>query len=205
MAYSPERGKYVTDTALYLVDDDAAVRDSLGFMLSQFGYRLQAFDSGQAFLQAAELEAPGCVILDSRMPELTGQQVQQRLLEANSPLGIIFLTGHGDLPMAGDAFRQGACDFFQKPVAGKALAAAIEKAFDYSLKTHEQQQLQQKYATLTEREQQVLQLLVQGMTNKQMSEALYLSLRTIEVHRAKIMKKLGVHSIAELIKFTPLV
>lgn len=194
----------VTDTVLYLVDDDAAVRDSLSFMLSQFGYQLQAFACGQEFLNNAKLTGPGCVILDSRMPELTGEQVQQKLLEANSPLGIIFLTGHGDLPMAVNAFRQGACDFFQKPVAGKALAAAIGKAFDYSLKTHEQQQLQQKYATLTEREQQVLQLLVQGMTNKQMSEALYLSLRTIEVHRAKIMKRLGVHSIAELIKFTPL-
>lgn len=187
-----------TTLPLYLVDDDEAILDSLGFMLGQFGYQVHTFSSGRDFLAQCPLTQAGCVILDSRMPEITGQEVQQKLLETQSPLGVIFLTGHGDLPMALSAFRQGACDFFQKPVSGKALVQAIEKAHRESQARFEQQSLRHKLAQLTEREQQVLAQVVQGMTNKQISEAMYLSLRTIEVHRAKIMKKLEVNNMAEL-------
>ncbi|MEL4430034.1 response regulator transcription factor [Shewanella mangrovisoli] len=189
-----------TKLPLYLVDDDEAILDSLGFMLGQFGYQVQTFSSGRDFLTQCPLTQAGCVILDSRMPEITGQEVQQKLLETQSPLGVIFLTGHGDLPMALSAFRKGACDFFQKPVSGKALVQAIEKAHKESQANFEQQHLQQKFAQLTEREQQVLAHVVQGMTNKQISEVMYLSLRTIEVHRAKIMKKLEVSNMAELVQ-----
>lgn len=189
---------------IYLVDDDAAIRDSLSFMLGQFGYQVTGYADGLCFLQQCPLQEPGCVILDARMPEITGQALQQKLLQCDSPLGIIFLTGHGDLPMAVEAFRRGACDFFQKPVNGKALAAAIEKALEYSRKVWEEQQLQALFNTLSPRERQVLQLLIQGRTNKQMSESLFLSLRTVEVHRANTMKKLGVHTLAELMKYTPL-
>ncbi|MCS6177979.1 response regulator transcription factor [Shewanella baltica] len=185
---------------LYLVDDDEAILDSLGFMLGQFGYQVQTFNSGRDFLAHCALSQAGCVILDSRMPEITGQEVQQKLLETHSPLGVIFLTGHGDLPMALSAFRKGACDFFQKPVSGKALVQAIEKAQRESLAAFEQQSLQHKFDQLTEREQQVLAHVIQGMTNKQISEAMFLSLRTIEVHRAKIMKKLEVNNMAELVQ-----
>lgn len=185
---------------LYLVDDDGAILDSLGFMLGQFGYQVQTFNSGRDFLEHCALSQAGCVILDSRMPEITGQEVQQKLLETHSPLGVIFLTGHGDLPMALSAFRKGACDFFQKPVSGKALVQAIEKALRESQAAFEQQSLQHKFDQLTEREQQVLAHVIQGMTNKQISEAMFLSLRTIEVHRAKIMKKLEVNNMAELVQ-----
>ena len=185
---------------LYLVDDDEAILDSLGFMLGQFGYQIQTFNSGRDFLEHCALSQAGCVILDSRMPEITGQEVQQKLLETHSPLGVIFLTGHGDLPMALSAFRKGACDFFQKPVSGKALVQAIEKAQRESQAAFEQQSLQHKFDQLTEREQQVLAHVIQGMTNKQISEAMFLSLRTIEVHRAKIMKKLEVNNMAELVQ-----
>ena len=185
---------------LYLVDDDEAILDSLGFMLGQFGYQVQTFNSGCDFLEHCALSQAGCVILDSRMPEITGQEVQQKLLETHSPLGVIFLTGHGDLPMALSAFRKGACDFFQKPVSGKALVQAIEKAQRESQAAFEQQSLQHKFDQLTEREQQVLAHVIQGMTNKQISEAMFLSLRTIEVHRAKIMKKLEVNNMAELVQ-----
>lgn len=185
---------------LYLVDDDEAILDSLGFMLGQFGYQVQTFNSGRDFLEHCALSQAGCVILDSRMPEITGQEVQQKLLETHSPLGVIFLTGHGDLPMALSAFRKGACDFFQKPVSGKALVQAIEKALRESQAAFEQQNLQHKFDQLTEREQQVLAHVIQGMTNKQISEAMFLSLRTIEVHRAKIMKKLEVNNMAELVQ-----
>ena len=189
-----------TKLPLYLVDDDDAILDSLGFMLGQFGYQVQTFNSGRGFLAHCALSQAGCVILDSRMPEITGQEVQQKLLETHSPLGVIFLTGHGDLPMALSAFRKGACDFFQKPVSGKALVQAIEKAQRESQAAFEQQSLQHKFDQLTEREQQVLAHVIQGMTNKQISEAMFLSLRTIEVHRAKIMKKLEVNNMAELVQ-----
>lgn len=189
-----------TKLPLYLVDDDDAILDSLGFMLEQFGYQVQTFNSGRDFLAHCALSQAGCVILDSRMPEITGQEVQQKLIETHSPLGVIFLTGHGDLPMALSAFRKGACDFFQKPVSGKALVQAIEKAQRESQAAFEQQSLQHKFDQLTEREQQVLAHVIQGMTNKQISEAMFLSLRTIEVHRAKIMKKLEVNNMAELVQ-----
>ncbi|QSX33164.1 response regulator transcription factor [Shewanella avicenniae] len=189
---------------VYLVDDDAAIRDSLTFMLKQYQYQLISFESGAEFWQQAAWHQPGCVILDSRMPKQSGQELQQQLIQHDSPLAIIFLTGHGDLPMAVDAFRQGACDFFQKPVNGKELAAAIAKALDFSQRTYEQQQLQTLYSSLSQREQQVVALLIDGNTNKQMSENLCLSLRTIEVHRANAMKKLGVHTMAELVKYTQL-
>ncbi|AVV84075.1 MULTISPECIES: response regulator transcription factor [Shewanella] len=190
----------LTKLPLYLVDDDDAILDSLGFMLRQFGYQVQTFNNGRDFLEQCPLSEAGCVILDSRMPEITGQEVQQKLIETHSPLGVIFLTGHGDLPMALSAFRKGACDFFQKPVSGKALVQAIEKAQCESLATFEKQSLQHKFDQLTEREQQVLAHVIQGMTNKQISEAMFLSLRTIEVHRAKIMKKLEVNNMAELVQ-----
>lgn len=190
----------LTKLPLYLVDDDDAILDSLGFMLRQFGYQVQTFNNGRDFLEQCRLSEAGCVILDSRMPEITGQEVQQKLIETHSPLGVIFLTGHGDLPMALSAFRKGACDFFQKPVSGKALVQAIEKAQCESLATFEKQSLQHKFDQLTEREQQVLAHVIQGMTNKQISEAMFLSLRTIEVHRAKIMKKLEVNNMAELVQ-----
>lgn len=193
-----------TTLPLYLVDDDAAILDSMGFMLGQYGYTVKTFNNGHDFLAQASLQEAGCVILDSRMPEMTGQELQGRLLEQHSPLGIIFLTGHGDLPMALSAFRQGACDFFQKPVSGKILSQAIEKAMIASKHKLEQQDLSQKLARLTERECQVLKQLIHGKTNKQISEALFLSLRTIEVHRAKIMKKLAVNNMAELVQFSSL-
>ena len=187
---------------IYLVDDDTAILDSLSFMLCQFNYKVTGFNSGAQFLKEVALEQAGCVILDSRMPEITGQEVQRELLKVDSPLGIIFLTGHGDMPMAIDVFRKGACDFFQKPVPGTALAEAINKAFTYSQRTFNEQSLKQKMMTLSPREHQVLHLLTQGKTNKQSSVELFLSLRTIEVHRAKVMKKLAVHNIAELVNET---
>ncbi|WP_160054805.1 response regulator transcription factor [Shewanella litoralis] len=188
---------------VYMVDDDLAILDSMQFMLLQYGYDLRIFDSAEDFLDKIDISLAACLIVDSNMPDITGQQLQQKLVSAQSPIGIIFLTGHGDLPMAVNAFRQGACDFFQKPVKGKELVQAIEKALLVSGHEYEKVQLQQRYSTLTEREDQVLQLLIAGKTNKQMADTLFVSLRTIEVHRAKIIKKLEVHNAAELAKFSP--
>ncbi|MCL2918565.1 response regulator transcription factor [Shewanella litorisediminis] len=186
---------------LYLVDDDEAIRDSLTYMLDQCGRQLTSFASAEAFLAQADITQPGCLILDSRMPGLSGEALQHELVNQQSPLGIIFLTGHGDLPMALAAFREGACDFFQKPVQAAPLCDAIDKAEAESQRRYEVAGLRLKLARLSEREAQVLRLLTDGLTNKQISETLYLSLRTIEVHRASMMKKLGVHNLAELGRF----
>lgn len=189
---------------VYLVDDDAAIADSLCFLLEGFGYQVQWFQSGDAFLAAVDCQQPGCVILDSRMPGLSGQDLHLWMKQASSPLAVIFLTGHGDVPMAVDAFKNGAFDFFQKPVAGHALAAAIAKGLLHSWRQHKKLSAQQLIDTLTEREKEIFQLIVNGYTNKQMAESLFVVVRTIEVHRAKVMKKLAATNMAELLKLAPL-
>ncbi|MBR9727516.1 response regulator transcription factor [Shewanella intestini] len=189
---------------VYLVDDDAAIVDAISFLMQGFGYTLNCFQQGQLFLSTIDLTQPGCVILDARMPDLSGPEIHQRLNEANSPLSVIFLTGHGDVPMAVDAFKNGAFDFFQKPVQGKALSASIDKGLRTSQKQYLKQQHIDKIDTLSEREKQIFNLVIAGQTNKQMSQALFLSVRTIEVHRAKLMDKLDANNLAELIKLAPL-
>ncbi|MBQ4889310.1 response regulator transcription factor [Shewanella sp. MMG014] len=190
---------------VYLVDDDEAIIDSICFLMEGFGYQLTSFNSGDAFLDQVDLSLAGCVILDARMPGLSGPEVQQLLNEAKSPLSIIFLTGHGDVPMAVDAFKQGAFDFFQKPVQGKVLAQSIEKGLQYSVKQHWKMHHLALIDGLSERENQIFKLVIAGNTNKQMSNELCVAVRTIEVHRSKLMEKLGVQNIAELMKLAPLV
>ncbi|ABV88358.1 response regulator transcription factor [Shewanella pealeana] len=189
---------------VYLVDDDEAIIDSISFLMEGFGYQLRSFNSGDRFLKEVDLTLAGCVILDARMPGLTGPQVQQLLSDANSPLAVIFLTGHGDVPMAVDAFKNGAFDFFQKPVQGSILAQAIAKGLTNSLEQHLKLTDQALIDTLSEREAQIFQLVIAGNTNKQMANELCVAIRTIEVHRSKLMTKLGVSNLAELVKLAPL-
>ncbi|GLP97061.1 response regulator transcription factor [Paraferrimonas sedimenticola] len=186
---------------IYLVDDDIAFADSLLFVLDSYGLKATHFDNAPSFIENCDLTQAGVAILDSRMPKMTGEQLHQHLVDAHSPLGTIFLTGHGDLPMAVQAFRAGASDFFQKPVDAEALVAAIEKASELSLKRHQTSERLGLLSALSERELQILQLIGQGLKNKQISDALFLSTRTVEVHRAKLMKKLGAENMAELVEF----
>jgi two-component system response regulator TtrR len=190
---------------VYLVDDDEAIIDSITFLMEGYGYKLISFNSGDLFLSSVDLATAGCVILDARMPGLSGPEVQQLLTEANSPLAVIFLTGHGDVPMAVDAFKQGAFDFFQKPVQGKVLSNSIEKGLLYSIRQHWKMHHLALIDGLSEREKQIFKLVFAGNTNKQMSNELCVAVRTIEVHRSKLMDKLGVQNIAELMKLAPLV
>lgn len=184
---------------VYVVDDEDSVRESLVFMLEGYGFSVSDFSSGQYFLDAIDLSVPGCVILDSRMPNLRGQDIHKILNEKNSPLSVIFLTGHGDIPMAVDALKAGAVDFFQKPVDGEVLYRAIQSGFIASEKSYKNQDTHRAYFTLTAREQEVLTLIVQGMKNQQMADTICVSLRTIEVHRSNLMKKLGANSVVDLI------
>lgn len=189
----------MTQLPIYLVDDDESVLDSLAFLLQEFDYQVQCFSDGESFLKQAKLEQAGCVVLDSRMPSMRGQQVHQLLQQQHSPLGVIYLTGHGDVPMAVEALKQGAVDFLQKPVDGKVLVEAINKACDYSEQATQAMAIQKAFESLTEREQAILGLVVQGMKNQQIAEELCIAVRTVEVHRSNLMKKFSAKSIAELV------
>lgn len=184
---------------VYVVDDDESVRDSLAFMLEGHDFNVTTFEDGQAFLDQVDLLLPGCVVLDSRMPILRGQEVQQRLNKAQSPLSVIFLTGHGDVPMAVDALKLGAVDFFQKPVDGEKLALAIHKAIACSLVLFENQEHKKMFDLLTEREAEILKLIVTGKRNQQIAEELCVAVRTIEVHRSSLMKKYKAKTVADLV------
>ncbi|HGY9590921.1 TPA: response regulator transcription factor [Vibrio harveyi] len=185
---------------LYIVDDEEPVLESTAFMLESYGYEVEAFSSGIDFLNNAELSAPGCVLLDSRMPEMRGQDVHHVMNEKFSPISVIYLTGHGDIPMAVDALKDGALDFFQKPVDGNALVVAVDNAMAQSLKNGEKLSAKQVLQNLTKREKEVLGLVVKGMKNQEMADSLCVSLRTIEVHRSNVMKKLEAESLAVLIR-----
>ncbi|HDM8224848.1 TPA: response regulator transcription factor [Vibrio campbellii] len=185
--------------SLYIVDDEEPVLESMAFMLESYGYEVETFSSGIDFLNEVNLSAPGCVLLDSRMPEMRGQDVHQMMNEKLSPISVIYLTGHGDIPMAVDALKDGALDFFQKPVDGNALVMAVENAMAQSLKNCEKLGARQVLQSLTKREREVLGLVVKGMKNQEMADLLCVSLRTIEVHRSNVMKKLEAESLAVLI------
>jgi len=185
--------------SVYVVDDDESVRDSLAFMLEGHDFKVTTFDDGQVFIDQVDLMTPGCVVLDSRMPILRGQEVHAILNQQQSPLSVIFLTGHGDVPMAVDALKLGAVDFFQKPVDGEQLAVAIHKAMTHSLGRHEYQENKSMFDSLTEREREILQLIVKGKRNQQIADELCVAVRTIEVHRSSLMKKCQAKTVADLV------
>ncbi|MGR5238057.1 response regulator transcription factor [Vibrio alfacsensis] len=185
---------------LYVVDDEESVLESMAFMLESYGYEVEAYSSGVDFLNDADLASAGCVLLDSRMPEMRGQDVHQIMNEQFSPISVIYLTGHGDIPMAVEALKSGALDFFQKPVDGNALVSAIELAMAKSLGNLDKLHAKHILQNLTKREREVLGLVVKGMKNQEMANQLCVSLRTIEVHRSNVMRKLEAESVATLIR-----
>ncbi|AQM67273.1 Tetrathionate response regulatory protein TtrR [Vibrio campbellii] len=186
--------------SLYIVDDEEPVLESMAFLLESYGYEVETFSSGIDFLNEANLSAPGCVLLDSRMPDMRGQDVHHFMNEKFSPISVIYLTGHGDIPMAVDALKDGALDFFQKPVDANALVMAVDDAMAQSIKNCEKLGAKQVLQNLTKREREVLDLVVKGMKNQEMADLLCVSLRTIEVHRSNVMKKLEAESLAVLIR-----
>jgi two-component system response regulator TtrR len=183
---------------VYVVDDDESVRDSLAFMLEEHDFSVTTFADGQAFLDAVDIHQAGCVILDSRMPNLRGQQVHQILNDANSPLAVIYLTGHGDVPMAVDALQAGAVNFFQKPVKGDALAQAILQGQVQSAASFDMAEAKLAYESLTPREKDILRLIIEGKRNIRIADELCIAMRTVEVHRASLLKKFSAKTVAEL-------
>jgi FixJ family two-component response regulator len=188
---------------IHVVDDDASFRKSVARLLTASGYQLALYESASQFLETANWDAPACVLLDVRMPDITGLQLQESLKKMGEIVPIIFLTGHGDIPMSVHAMRAGADDFLTKPIAMPALLAAVERALARDRKLRAQDQhlraLRARYDTLTPKENEVLLLIVRGRLNKQVAHAVGSTERTVKWHRHKIMERLGVQSLAELV------
>lgn len=189
---------------VHIVEDDDAVRDSLQMMLDSIGRDTKAFDSADSFLNAYNQDMAGCIVLDIRMPGMNGMELQRKLNEINSILPIIFVTGHGDVPMAVEAMQQGAVDFVQKPYREQELLDKISQAMELDEQNRsslqQRQVIMEKMQSLTPREQDVMQLMVEGKANKVIAIDLDISQRTVEIHRARVMEKLGANSLAHLVR-----
>ena len=189
---------------VYVIDDDEAVRDSIGMLLESSDLPYRAFTSADEFFAQLDESQRGCLVLDIRMPGMTGLQLQQRLAEAGSTLPVIFITGHGDVPMAVEAMRQGALDFLRKPVNESNFIERIQHALDLESgnwhQKHDREQQLARIASLTEREREVFDLVAEGLANKAIAGDLGISERTVEVHRAQVMKKLGARTLAQLVR-----
>ena len=189
---------------VYIVEDDDAVRESLQMVLESLGQTVAAFPSANAFLDAYHPEMAGCLVLDIRMPGMSGMELQRQLNERNSILPIIFVTGHGDIPMAVEAMQQGAVDFVQKPYREQELLDKIDRALALDRENRQSLQMRQEIAShiasLTPRERDVLDLMVAGKANKVIAIDLDISQRTVEIHRARVMEKLKANSLAHLVR-----
>jgi FixJ family two-component response regulator len=188
---------------VYVVDDDEAVRDSLQFLLEP-AYQVATFDSAEAFLARYDPQAIACLILDVRMPGMSGLQLQEELLARGSHLPVVFVTGHGDVPMAVATMKKGAVDFIEKPFEQQALEALVERmlarARDDAARIERQRMNSAMLGRLTPREQQVLERIVAGRLNKQIAADLGISIKTVEAHRANIMGKLNAGTVADLMR-----
>ena len=189
---------------VYVVDDDEAVRDSLQWLLEGVNYSVQAYDSAEAFLAAFDPQALACLILDVRMPGMSGLQLQEELAQRKAELPIVFITGHGDVPMAVSTMKKGAADFIEKPFDQAELKALVEKMLAQARESAAQRERarmnQALLGKLTAREQQVLERIVAGRLNKQIADDLGISIKTVEAHRANIMEKLNANTVADLLK-----
>ena len=188
---------------MFVVDDDEAVRDSLTLLLEAEGLVTEGFDNAQSFLEAYRPERRGCLILDVRMPGMNGLELQRRLNQSGASLPVIFITGHGDVPMSVKALKGGALDFLEKPFHGGELLALIHKAFLQDARSRRERaakrQIADRYARLTPREREVMRWVTYGKSNKEIAAALGVSHRTVEIHRARVMEKMDASSLPELV------
>lgn len=189
---------------VYVVDDDDGVRTSIRFLLKSVGLNATSFTSAKEFLAAYDANQPGCLVLDVRMPEMSGMELQVELNRLGAVLPIVFITGHGDVPMAVEAMQQGAFDFLQKPFREEDLIERVRRAIelDASHRTELRQAdaIKRRLASLTPREREVLNLMADGKQNKIMAAELGLSQRTVEIHRANVMDKMQARSVAQLVR-----
>ena len=198
MSLIPKKG------TVYVVDDDEAVRDSLQWLLEGKDYRVRCFDSAESFLARFDPREVACLITDIRMDGMSGLELQDKLLDRKSPLPIVFITGHGDVPMAVNTMKKGAMDFIEKPFKEDALVSLVERMLDEARVAFSQSQEAASrdalLSRLTTREAQVLERIVAGRLNKQIADDLGISIKTVEAHRANVMEKLNANTVADLLK-----
>lgn len=195
----------MSDATVFIVDDDQAVARSLRWLIETVRLQVETFPSAQAFLDGYDASRPGCLVLDVRMPGMSGLELQERLAARRAyHLPIIFITGHGDVQMAVRAVQAGAFDFVEKPFNDQDLLDRIQRAIahdaDQRSKEAQRAQLRSLFAGLTPREREVLDLVVEGMSNKAIANALGLSVKTVEAHRVKVMDKMQARSLSDLVK-----
>ncbi|MBI4988455.1 MAG: response regulator transcription factor [Rhodocyclales bacterium] len=194
----------MTDQRVYIVDDDEAMRDSLLWLLESQGFAVTAYSSAEDFLAACRDGMAGCIVLDVRMPGMSGLELYEKLNARQCTLPVIFITGHGDVPMAVSALKKGAVDFIEKPFSDKDMLRLIAQCLEIDRNAREKSQagaaVARRLASLTEREVEVMDLIIAGKLNKQVADVLNISIKTVEVHRSRIMDKMEVRTVAELVQ-----
>jgi FixJ family two-component response regulator len=191
-------------STVFIVDDDEAVRDSLSFLMQSVGLPTETFDSADSFLQANPVGRAGCLLLDIRMPGMSGLELQGLLAERNIRLPVIFISGHADVPMAVRALKAGAFDFVEKPFNDQLLLDCVQRAIESDRQQRQSEaqldEWRERMASLTPREREVMELVVDGAANKVISATLGVSLKTVEAHRARVMDKLKADSLSHLVR-----
>lgn len=189
---------------VFVVDDDEPVRDAIGMLLDTVDIHYQAFASAQEFLEAYDPACGGCLVLDIRMPGMSGLDLQRKLLDMNANIPVVFITGHGDVPMAVEAMKRGAVDFIRKPFRDQELLDRVQEALsmdaDQRAVDADLEAVRTRLAALTPREQQVFQRVADGQANKVVAIDLGISERTVEIHRSQVMQKTGARSLADLVR-----
>jgi FixJ family two-component response regulator len=189
---------------VFIVDDDPVIRESLCHLLDIAGLRVQTFVSAEEFLGAWSPETPGCLLLDVRLPGMSGMELQTYITEAGRAIPIIIMTAHGDMPMVRKALKAGAIEFLIKPFPEHELLAAVDEAFALDSAAREAESLRQsiedRVATLTDRERQVMEFVIAGRTNKEIAQSLFLSVVTIKLYRGQVMRKMQAETLADLVR-----
>ena len=193
-----------SEQIIHVVDDDEALRDSMTWMLEGNNYKVATYDSADAFLRVISPVMVGCVVLDVRMPGMSGLELFEELGRRGCSLPVVFITGHGDVPMAVSALKKGAVDFIEKPFSEADMLRLIEQCLTLE-RGNRDKRLQEadtvrRLEHLTQREREVMDLVVAGKLNKQIADELNISMKTVEAHRARVMEKMGVRTLAELVK-----
>ncbi len=193
-----------SDAVVAVVDDDPSVREGLSSLIRSAGLQVETFASAQEFLARAGAEAPSCLVLDLQLPGLSGLDLQKRMAEVGLEIPIVFLTGHGNIPASVQAMKAGAVEFLTKPFDEQDLLQAIQEAIERDRRTRQQhaemRELQNRYESLTAREQEVMQQVVSGLLNKQVAAELNITEYTVKIHRGRVMRKMHAESLADLVR-----